>query len=133
MPGKLGTCPTCKREISTSAKFCPNCGETDFLTFAEEGPKETYVDTCGHCGGIGKIEKDDAFFKVTCEQCEGSGKVNLTRQKTMNIDLRTGEKSMRGFHTSTKPLPSGCVIVLVFFLMKIVLCVLLVTVSTRVM
>ncbi len=27
---KLGRCPTCKKKLSTSARFCPSCGENNF-------------------------------------------------------------------------------------------------------
>ena len=50
----LITCKKCKKEISTTAKFCPQCGESNIKVYCRECGKEMEVtDTsCAHCGYI---------------------------------------------------------------------------------
>ena len=47
-------CKKCKKEISTSAKFCPHCGESNIKVYCCECGKQMEVtDTsCAHCGYI---------------------------------------------------------------------------------
>lgn len=47
-------CKKCKKEISTTAKFCPHCGESNIKVYCREcGKTMEITDTsCAHCGYI---------------------------------------------------------------------------------
>lgn len=78
MPGKLGTCPTCKKEWDKRFKYCPNCLET---VYWKTVPDEKHaVVRCERCGGTGGESRQ-------CPACNGSGAMTGVK----NIDLRTGE------------------------------------------
>lgn len=84
MPAELGNCPTCKREVSTSASSCPHCGETVFGKKVFD--KDTPIVECGHCKNGRYIDGDGD--SLGCSVCAGSGAV----YKCKIIDLRTGKE-----------------------------------------
>lgn len=47
-------CKGCKKEISTTAKFCPHCGESNLKAFCRECGKEMGINdsSCSNCGYI---------------------------------------------------------------------------------
>ena len=55
----LGMCPDCENGISTSAKSCPHCGCT-------ETPRAEIQITCQICEGTGKLGNGRQ-----CEKCGG--------------------------------------------------------------
>lgn len=70
---RLVGCPVCDGAVSTSANFCPHCGETNPFDF-------TLCKPCIDCKGKGYFyrELNSIFFKkgiiTNCEKCEGTGK-----------------------------------------------------------
>lgn len=105
MPGKLGKCPTCKKEVSTSAKSCPHCGEKDFV---ESGPEQVKIVDCLACGGKKTCVSDRYPKGGPCPYCGGKGKA---RMKGHFVDLRTGECDFRTYESLLDPSAentSGC-------------------------
>ena len=94
MPGELGKCPTCKKEVSTSSESCPHCGERYFHKDVPDN--ENPVIKCHTCGGAaeyydgGSAVYDSVPSKLVrpCNYCMGSG----ARKRIKVIDLRTGKE-----------------------------------------
>ena len=85
MPGKLGKCPTCKKEVSTMASFCPHCGERDFFESCE---KKVEFIQCDYCRGTKKCESALHPKGGPCGACNGKGR---RKREATCIDRRTGE------------------------------------------
>ena len=78
---KLGTCPTCGHRISTNARTCPNCGETEFLFFLRFSSEP-----CSLC-----VDETGGFRRdrpIVCEACNGSG----LQKFEVYLDKRTNEE-----------------------------------------
>ncbi len=71
-------CPVCGDKVSTDARFCPHCGETNPYDFQEIHDPPIIV-KCGLCDGVGRRNEEvEGFFgtkmkQVTCFACEGTG------------------------------------------------------------
>ena len=50
----LVKCKSCKKEISSTAKFCPHCGESNIKVYCRECGKEMGINdsSCSNCGYI---------------------------------------------------------------------------------
>lgn len=57
----LVKCKKCKKEISTTAKFCPNCGESNEKKFCRECGKEMAI-TDTSCKSCGYIANEQTFY-----------------------------------------------------------------------
>lgn len=71
-------CPVCGDKVSTDARFCPHCGETNPYDFTETHTPPLRV-PCFACDSTGRREEEvDGFFgkkmkNVECIICKGTG------------------------------------------------------------
>ena len=68
----LTKCKKCKKEISTTAKFCPNCGESNEKKFCRECGKEMSI-TDTSCKSCGYIANEQAFYNRPTQQASSKG------------------------------------------------------------
>lgn len=57
----LVKCKKCKKEVSTSAKFCPHCGESNQRLYCRECGAELPI-TATTCTKCGYIVNENAFY-----------------------------------------------------------------------
>ena len=57
----LVKCKRCKKEISSTAKFCPHCGESNQKKFCRECGKEMSI-TDNVCKSCGYVANEQAFY-----------------------------------------------------------------------
>lgn len=57
----LRKCKSCKKEISTSAKYCPHCGESNQRLYCRECGTELPI-TSTTCTKCGYIVNENAFY-----------------------------------------------------------------------
>jgi hypothetical protein len=78
----LGKCPECAGSVSTTAKVCPHCGNTKF-----EGATGRRIKVgCKYCSATGSRTHGDpetGFSTYTCDQCKGSGQLELVEFKDL--------------------------------------------------
>ncbi len=77
-------CPDCGgsgAKKGTSAQTCPDCGGSGYVMEQQRTPFGVIQNrrVCPHCQGKGKIISDP------CNKCKGSGKVQVTVKKEVNI------------------------------------------------
>lgn len=72
----LVACPVCSKSISSEAKSCPHCGESQHKytkqVHAGHGPMKDH--RCSGCGGTGT--KTHRWGSQTCSVCNGTGTVS---------------------------------------------------------
>ncbi len=112
MSGKLGKCPTCKKEVSTSVKSCPHCGEVDFEEKVED-QNGIVVEQCYNCTGRGTEWDEDSMnpFRTqkVCHVCRDTG--YLKKVPVYIVDTRTGKKRSHYPDAQTsapRPESAGC-------------------------
>ena len=85
-------CPECKKEISSKAKSCPNCG---YPINEKENKKDSRIKfvaaKCPNCGSNIEVNQDDN--KSKCEYCHSTILVDDAIEK-LKIEL-TGEVEVK--------------------------------------
>jgi hypothetical protein len=73
----LSKCPECNGQVSTTAKSCPHCGNTQFT--APTGRRVRV--TCCRCKGLG--EHDYGHEYIDCRRCHSTGLVDVPEYKNL--------------------------------------------------
>ena len=80
IPGpRMVACPTCKKELAPSARWCPSCGDAD-LKFDKVVSRTTFYKDCRYCHATGQVTRQKRslmIFWISCQEqcttCDGSG------------------------------------------------------------